>query len=197
MVDTAHEMKFSAVILAGGLSRRMGRDKALLEIEGQPLAERQVALAKTMGAEEIFISARPQAGGAFKVPMLSDLKPGLGPLSGIERALAEATHSLVLVLAVDLPYLSADLLQNLRKQCSPDVGAVPLNGRQIEPLAAFYPKAAHALAASRLESGEFRVRDFAEACSQRGLVRLLPFPAGRRDFVNWNCPEDLNPPALT
>ena len=87
-------MIFSAVILAGGKSLRMGRDKAWLEIEGQTLLARQIALARETGAAEIFISGRADADySAFGCPVLQDGFPDAVPLAGIERALDASSCS--------------------------------------------------------------------------------------------------------
>src|SRR5688572_9023694 len=104
-------MTFNAVILAGGQSRRMGRDKAWLEVEGQPLIRRQIKLAREIGATEVFISGRPDCDySTLGCPGLTDQFSNAGPLAGIERALDTATAPLLLVLAVDLPRLTPDVL---------------------------------------------------------------------------------------
>ncbi len=179
--------RFSAVILAGGASRRMGRDKSWLEVDGQSLLSRQIACTKEVGAEEVFISGR--AGGdytEFKCRVLLDLKAGCGPLSGIERGLQAARTDLVLVLAVDLPFLDAEVIRVILGKCSRTVGLVPIVGRRMQPLVAVYPKACHEIARSMLQQGRFAVRDFARRCSGRGLVRIQRFGGPARAFTNWN-----------
>jgi molybdopterin-guanine dinucleotide biosynthesis protein A len=107
-------MNFSAVILAGGRSRRMGRDKAWLEVDGQPLLARALAVLREAGPREVFISSRADRGdAALGCPVLLDREPDLGPLGGIERALQAAASPLVLVLAVDLPYMTGGFLRKL------------------------------------------------------------------------------------
>src|SRR5690349_130325 len=84
-------MNFSAVILAGGKSSRMGRDKAWLEINGQILLTRQIELVQAGGATEVFISGRAGMDySAFGCRVLQDRFPNAGPLAGIERALDAA-----------------------------------------------------------------------------------------------------------
>src|SRR5262245_36649817 len=142
----SQRMNFSAVILAGGRSRRMGRDKAWLEVEGQPLLVRQVRIVRALNPAEIFISGRAGENySALNCPVLLDREPGFGPLGGIERALQTAGSPLVLVLAVDLPYMTTDFLRKLCGECEGDIGAVPQLNGQFEPLAAIYPKRCHAL----------------------------------------------------
>src|ERR1041384_571654 len=94
------EMNFSAVILAGGASRRMGRDKAWVEVAGESLLSRAVATVRRAGASEVLISGRPGVNySTLEARVLFDGKPGQGPLGGIEQALAVANFPLVLVLA--------------------------------------------------------------------------------------------------
>ena len=160
-------MNFSAVILAGGKSSRMGRDKAFLEISGQTLLARQIQTARAAGAMEIFISGRADADySAFGCGVLKDNYPDGGPLAGIEAALAAATHPLLLVLAVDLPEMNAEFLRQLSTNCKPNTGVVPRIGDELEPLAAFYPKAAQSLAATFLGKYSNAVKYFAGCCAR-------------------------------
>lgn len=185
---------FSAVLLAGGRSRRMGRDKARISYGGRPLIVRQLQLLQELDPEEVFISARTEADYAdLGTQVLADGFVGQGPVAGVERALCLARGSLVLVLAVDLARMTADLLRQVVRACGPSIGAVPRIGGELEPLAACYPKAAHAIAAERLDAGQNSARDFALACLQCGLIRTLELsPEARVWFANWNRPTDVD-----
>ena len=186
-------MSFSAVILAGGKSSRMGRDKAWLEVGGQSLLARQIGLMREIGAAEIFISGRTDVDySAFGCRVLQDKIFDAGPLAGIERALDAAEFPLLLVLAVDLPEMTAKFLCALAANCSGTSGAIPRANGNIEPLAAFYPKAAHSLAESLLRAGDNAVANFAERCIQSSLGRFIELDADEtRQFANWNSPADL------
>lgn len=191
-------MNFSAVILAGGKSSRMGSDKAWLNIGGQTLLARQIALARELGALEIFIAGRTNGDySACGCRVLLDKFSNAGPLAGIERALDAANAPLLLVLAVDLPEMGMDLLRRLAAGCSETCGAacgiIPKLANHIEPLAAFYPKAAHAPALASLERGDYAVKNFAGLCVQSGLARLVELDAqAARHFTNWNTPTDFS-----
>lgn len=146
-------MKFSAVILAGGKSSRMGRDKAFLEVDGRPILARQIQLVRDVGADEVFISGRGNTNYApFNCPVLRDRFTDTGPLAGIEAALNATSSPLLLVLAVDMPHMSADLLRQLGTHCTETVGAIPRVNGAVEPLAAFYPKASLSLATQLLDA---------------------------------------------
>lgn len=192
-------MKFSAVILAGGKSSRMGRDKAFLEFDGQSLLARQISLARETGAAEIFISGRTGADySAFNCRVFVDEFPDLGPLAGIASALSIVAEPLLLVLAVDMVNMNTNFLKKLLAHCHNGSGAVPLHQELIEPLAAFYPRAAAGLAQKLLAgSNPTRspgARHFAQACEHAGLVRFIPILTDEAGlFKNWNSPADLPP----
>lgn len=186
-------MNFSAVILAGGKSSRMGCDKAWLEVGGQSLLARQIGIARECGASEVFISGRANvdySGSGHRV--LQDNFSDAGPLAGIERALDAAQSPLLLVLAVDLPEMTTQFLQRLSAGCSETCGAVPKLAGHVEPLAAFYPKATQSLAVASLERKSFAVKDFAGQCVQSGLARFVDLPSSEiKYFANWNLPAGL------
>jgi molybdopterin-guanine dinucleotide biosynthesis protein A len=186
-------INLSAVILAGGQSSRMGRDKAWVEFDGQPLIHRALDAVRSSGITEIFVSGR--AGTDYSIlrcPVLLDLESGLGPLSGIERALDTTEASLMLVLAVDLPRMTAGFLQGLVGHCEPLTGVIPKLKERLEPLAAVYPKRCRFIARDCLLKRRLAARDFAEACLRERAVRTFVVPrADRSCFDNWNSPSDI------
>ena len=189
-------MNLSAVILAGGESRRMGKDKAWLEVGGQPLITRSLSVLRASGIQEVFISGRAGTDySALRCPVLFDLEPGCGPLGGIERALAAATAPLVLVLAVDLPRITPAFLRKLAAHCDPLTGAVPKLKEELEPLAAIYPKRCGFIARDCLLKFRRAARDFADACLREHAVRTVAVSgADARCFDNWNSPADVTLP---
>jgi molybdopterin-guanine dinucleotide biosynthesis protein A len=186
-------MNFSAVILAGGKSLRMSRDKVFLKIGGQTLLARQIQLAREIGAAEVFISGRAEADySGFGCRVLQDHFSDAGPLAGIEGALDAAQSPLLLVLAVDLPKMSKEFLRRLAAVCLDDFGAIPRGNGNIEPLTAFYPKAAQSLAETLLRAGENAVAGFAKQCVQSSFAQFVDLSASETIFfANWNSPADL------
>ena len=190
-------MSFSAVILAGGKSSRMGRDKAFLPVGDTILLDRQIELAREAGAAEVLISGREAVDYTrFNCQILLDEKPDLGPLSGIARGLKAARHPLLLVLAVDMPHMTAEYLKRLLSQCGDGVGAIPASGPMIEPLAAFYPKSSlrliEELRGASSGSNSPGGRDFARQCVKDGLARLVPVSANEVGlFKSLNVPADM------
>jgi molybdopterin-guanine dinucleotide biosynthesis protein A len=187
-------MDFSAVILAGGQSSRMGRDKALLPCEGTTLLARQVRILRELGPAEILVSGRADADhGALRLTVLLDRFPDLGPLAGVERALEESRSALVLVLAVDLPRMTAGFLRGLAARCRPGAGVVPRTALGLEPLAAYYPRAMRPIATTLLREGRPAMSGFVRRGCKAGLLDEWPCPPEEAGcFVNWNGPEDLD-----
>jgi len=191
-------MSFSAVILAGGRSSRMGRDKAFLEFRGELLLALQIALVRDIGASEVFISGRPEVDySAFHGPVLLDESSNLGPIAGITAALKMIHCPLLLVLAVDMPYITAVFLKQILSECHDGMGAVPISGEFIEPLAAFYPKSAsslaHQLMVEASPSATPGPRDFAKRCVESGLARFFTLQPHQIDFFkSLNSPADLS-----
>jgi molybdenum cofactor guanylyltransferase len=96
-------------VLAGGRSSRMGRDKALLELAGEPLVQHAVRKLSRLTNEVYILSDRREL--ARFAPLIPDLHPGCGPVGGIEAALTHTRHEWVLVLPVDMPFLPTGLLE--------------------------------------------------------------------------------------
>jgi molybdopterin-guanine dinucleotide biosynthesis protein A len=189
----AERMNHSAVILAGGRSSRMGRDKASIKIGEKTLLERQIEIARETGAAEVLISGRPGVDYSdFDNQIVHDNFPDGGPLAGIEQALARAHSPRVLVLAVDLPEITASFLRTLVNSSQEKNGAIPRVNGNIEPLAAFYPKGAHPLAAELLRLKENSVINFATRCVQNNIATFCDLPASEaKYFTNWNSPSDF------
>ena len=191
------KMDFSALLLAGGQSRRMGRDKALLPLpDGQPLWRRQFAVLEALEPREIFLSGPPREGFPAALRLLDDEAPGLGPLAGLVAALRVMRSPSLVVLAVDLPAMQADYLARLCALSRPGCGVAPRRGEFHEPLAAVYPRDCLALAEERLHGADRSLQAFVRLARQAGLVQSVEVAETELPmFVNWNSPADCCEPA--
>jgi molybdopterin-guanine dinucleotide biosynthesis protein A len=181
-------MRCSAVLLAGGKSTRMGRDKALLEIDGEPLWRRQLATLRRLAPEQLMVSGPSRGEGET----VADQIPNAGPLAGISAALLKCTAPLLVVLAVDLPAMTTDFLQTLVTACREGIGVVPQRAEFFEPLAAIYPKACAALAEDALARSKFALQDFVrELVAQKMITAREICGAEESLFANLNTPLDL------
>lgn len=102
-------------VLAGGQSRRMGTDKALLEFRGQPLIARAIGILEGAGLQVVIAGARAEARSRLESfgQVMPDSETGLGPLGGICTALASAAASYAVFLPVDIPFLPSSLVRYL------------------------------------------------------------------------------------
>jgi molybdopterin-guanine dinucleotide biosynthesis protein A len=148
----------SAIVLAGGLNSRMGRDKALLEIDGVTLIERIVAQLKSV-FNEIIISARNRDDYAFLgLRVVPDRVSGQGPLMAIASSLTASSNDFNFVVSCDIPSLPIDLVALLLREARNGDGAVAVTSDgKYEPLFAVYRKSMGLAAEEALRRGDRRV----------------------------------------
>ncbi|HMC96925.1 MAG TPA: molybdenum cofactor guanylyltransferase [Flavobacteriales bacterium] len=186
------DRQWTGVVLAGGESSRMGRDKALMEIDGRTMLERGIELLRPH-VREVLVIGDPAKYNTTHGVVIPDEKPGLGPLGGLVTALKRARYVRLLVIACDLPQLNDRLMVRLKAPL--DDGhdaAVPKHEGLIEPLAAAYHR--HAIDAFEecLEQGILKMSD-ALARVRTTWLDIRPGEDGwpRDIFRNVNSPSDL------
>lgn len=195
--------QIAGFILAGGASSRMGRDKGLLDFGGVPLILHTARLLESLVAE-VTVVGSPQRYAALGLRTIADEgdrqtqdgpdKPGSGPLAGIAAALGATQLPWNLILACDLPYLSAEWLDWLLSRALRSRGAaiVPRTERGIEPLAAVYGRECHAPIVAALARG---VRKVSDAVAELRVEFVYPEEWHRIDpsgliLRNMNKPGD-------
>lgn len=173
----------SAAVLAGGFSSRMGRDKALLEINGQTLLEIQVSRLKRLGISDILLS-----GTGSRIPgarNVGDVYPHRGPLSGIHACMLEAAFPALLVVSVDVPLIPDEALRQLIDEHEGGI-TVLQHGERTEPLMAVYDCCLAGEAERILKSEKTAVFRLMEASSPR----LCPYQGDERLLAGCNTPEE-------
>ena len=180
-------------ILAGGESSRMGRAKALLEIDGESLLVRTARLVESVVGTATVIG-RTSEYPALGLRLIDDDWPGAGPLGAIATALRASDAPWNLILACDLPYLSRDWLEFLvRRALASGADAIlPMNALGAEPLCAMYHKRGETSVRAAVESG---VRKVTDGLKQLCVERIEPaewkaFDSQGLLFKNMNSPED-------
>jgi len=178
----------------------MGRDKALIDVDGQPLWRLQLEKLRSVCCDVVVCGSASQ-GVAFEshnARFEADAAADLGPLSGIARALESARTSHVLVLAVDMPKMSQRYLLELWDAADVACGVVPETAAGFEGLCAVYPVALHPLVLELL-SGEARsLQTLIRRSLEKGLLRAVPVAGSELAlFENWNTPADVAPFADT
>jgi molybdopterin-guanine dinucleotide biosynthesis protein A len=188
-------LPFSAALLAGGRSRRMGRDKRLLVVDWErepvPLWKRQLNVLRRLAPVELLISGPGDLEYPPDAKVVPDKIQDAGPLAGIASCLEAAQSKLLLILAVDLPNITPDYLMSLVEGAIPGRGVVPAIGEQLEPVAAVYPVEAVTTAFASLQRGERSVQAFAHRLERSGLMNIRKVTAAEEAlFQNWNSPLD-------
>ncbi len=186
-------VSFSAVLLAGGTSSRMGCDKAFIEIHGVPLWQRQLRILRQLGPHEVFIAGPAHADWIDACDaIVPDARDGAGPLAAVVASLRRCATPLLLTLAVDLPRMTTDYLRELLAGCADGIGLIPRLADRFEPLAAVYPVSALPFAESSLQSPNYSLQQFAARCVSEGLARVKQIELSEEAlFLNMNTPEDL------
>ncbi len=183
----------AAFMLAGGKSTRMGTDKAFVEFEGRTLLARALDLARSVTTDVRIVGERGKF-AAF-APVIEDLYPGCGPLAGIHAALRASSCDLNLILAVDMLFLTTDLLLYLvtRARNSSATVTIPRSGRGLQPLCAIYRRAFAGAAENALNEHRYKI-DALFAGESTQVIREDELKAkgfSAEMFCNVNTPDEL------
>jgi molybdopterin-guanine dinucleotide biosynthesis protein A len=182
-----------AAILAGGKSSRMGREKALIEVEGQPLVARVAAVLAPIFPQICVVTAQSGVARAAGYPAITDTHTDHGPLGGIHAALTYFGAP-TFIVACDMPFLNSRLIEYMTSSFEGSA-LVPEGVSGPEPLHAIY---SHAL----VELFETQLRSDMKTPSLRRILsmvqpRFIPletvqiYDMALRCFANWNSPDDI------
>lgn len=186
----------SGAILAGGRARRFGgTDKSALLVNGRRIVEHHLDLLRQLATHVFVVGHSPERFAALEVDVVSDLVEDAGPLGGLWTALSSAPTSHVLVVACDLPLVTAPLLRGLvaaLEQRPEADAAVPRDHRRRHPLCACYRTRCAPLLAARVRAGRLKVLD---ALTDLTVIDVGPdwlreLDPGGRALTNVNTPED-------
>ena len=186
-------MNISAVLLAGGESVRMGKDKATVLFRGKPLWEVQLGLLRKLEPAEILISARTDPSWRRgDIQFVADVPPSRGPLSGLAAALARMRTTHLLALAIDMPFITENFLRYVCEQIEARVGVVPKIDNRAEPLAAIYPREALIDFRNALAGSDFSLQTLTRSLVDTGKLRELAVNEEQKKlFLNVNEVSDL------
>ena len=182
-------------ILAGGQARRFeGRDKGALIVGGLTIRERQLGVLRAVASRLLLVGAPSDAPLPPGVERVADRTPGCGPLGGLNAALDAAAGDAVVLVAGDMPFLTAGLLRYLLDSLPGVDAVVPRTERGYHPLCAVYGPACQAAVRHRLETGALRVRDLFEDVRVRVVEGsdLARFGEPSHLLANVNTRADLD-----
>jgi molybdenum cofactor guanylyltransferase len=154
------EDQATGIIMAGGKSTRMGKNKALLKIGGQTVIERIANELRKAVSELLIVTNTPEDYQFLGLPMIEDQWKGMGPLAGIHAGLEASKTEKNLVVACDMPFVSSEIGGYLLRFLDHYQGAVPRISGQLHPLFAAYRKDALSEISKALEKQELKIRLF-------------------------------------
>ena len=184
---------WTAAILAGGHARRLGGiDKSALVVGAGSILDRQLSLLRGLTPHVLIVAGEAGRILAADADVVVDRIPGAGALGGLYTALIDAPTEQVLVIACDMPFLTAPFLARLAERGESVDAALPCDERGRHPLCASYDRRIAGHLKARIDRGELRVGDALAGLDVRelGPDELAPFDPHGRLLFNINTPAD-------
>ena len=184
----------SAAVLVGGQSRRMGRDKAFVEIQGRSMLAWVIERLRPLFEEMMIVGSDRPTYAVYGLPVYPDLRPGMGSLGGIHTALSRSANPQVFCTAWDMPFISTEVVAALLQRAGGGHDAViPMVAGELEPLCAVYARKALPAIEKNLDASVRRIKT-ALSSLEVAIVdaeELRPYDPELLTFFNINTPEDL------
>lgn len=193
------DLTITSIILAGGRSSRLGREKLAEVIAGKSLIERAISRLSALSQEILIVISQKQARSSLpsytypEARTVVDLYPETGSLIGIYTGLVHSSNSLNLVVACDMPFLNLELLRYMVKIAPGFDVVIPKIGDKMEPLHAVYSKNCIKPMEDLIKQGNLKIRGFFDSVKVRyvGEEELDRFDPERLSFFNINTEADL------
>ena len=163
----------TGVILAGGKSRRMGRDKAFLPFGQGVLIDRVIEVLRQVADDVILITNAPELYRHFDLPMFADVVPETGSLGGIYTGLVTAKTPYSLCLACDMPFVDPAFLRFLCDTAAQADVVIPQNAEDFQPLCAVYSQACREPIRQNIEAGRLKITGFFDQVRVRVITGEL------------------------
>ena len=178
-------IKKTGVILAGGKSSRMGKNKALLKLEGKTFIE--IAIDAFKGFDEIIIiSNQKEPYLKYKIKIYEDIIKDIGPLGGIYTALYYAKHDIV-VIACDTPFINCDIVTKVASNMT-DKSVISLTNGFVQPLCSGYKKDTIKVVKELIDRKDYSLRGLIDIVDKEYLL----MDKCDNSFLNINTPKDYD-----
>lgn len=206
----------SGIVVAGGASKRMGRDKAWVELGGKFMIVRVIEALHKVCDDIVIVANERERFETLGERVVADEIPNSGSLGGLYSGLHAARHHLAVAVACDMPFLNAQLLKflislssgydivipSLRNERKPQrrgTGHVTAKQRDLHPLHAVYRKSCTEPMRQAIARGDLRMISFHDAVRVRVVEQpeMDPFDLQHLSFWNVNTPEELSKAELT
>ena len=188
----------SGVVLAGGMSRRLGRNKALEPVGGEALIRQVIGRLSKLADETIAVVADAEQAKALPLPDFArvalDLYPGKSSLGGIFSGLSASMTTWAIVVACDMPFLNLELLRYLLDLRSGRDAVVPVLDGRPEPTHAVYSRVCLPHIEKRLQADDLKIARFFDEVKVRYVPEddIARFDPDFRSFFNVNTQDDLD-----
>jgi len=183
----------TGIVLAGGLSRRMGTDKSMISLNGRPMIEHAIEAIKPL-CGQVVISSNQCTYDFTGCEVWEDELPERAPIIGIYSCLKRSQTEVNILLSCDMPLMSTQMLQYLLEKSANSDITVPVHGDHfIEPLCGIYKKSSLCILKEYIDKGNYRLNECIRSASAQ-LVKVdekLPFYSVDL-FSNINTPEDYH-----
>jgi molybdopterin-guanine dinucleotide biosynthesis protein A len=185
--------EITGIILSGGKSIRMGKDKAFIEVEGVPIIKRIYDLFKELFQEVIIVTNQKEFYADFDSKTYSDLIPDKGALGGLYTGIFFSSFYYSFCVACDMPFIRKPLVEYLIESLNDEDVIVPRTMDGLQPLHAIYSKNCLNPIRKMIEEGKSRIFDFynlvkVKIVDEKDFLSLDPL---RESFININTPEEL------
>lgn len=186
-------LPFSIAILAGGHSRRMGRNKALISVGGKSILARVIDSLSHLSDDLYLVTNTPETYQTFNLPMVSDIIPNMAALGGIFTAISYAKHAWVFVVACDMPMLNSRVINGMATYRQGVDIVTPCWDKHPDALHSFYAKSCLPAIENQLGTKQLKAIGYFNEMKVRYLsTSELQQYAGNSNFLmNINTPEDL------
>lgn len=183
----------SCIILAGGVSRRMGQDKAFIRIEGVRLLDYVYGKCQELFKEVIIVTNQPQQFTDYQTPVVVDEIPRTGSLIGLYTGLKRASNDYSFCVACDMPFLKPELIAYLIDKRHHNDVVIPKTKAGFEPLHALYSKRCTETMKQHIESDDLKISNvLAECrvyyCREEEIRKIDP---ALTSFINANTKKEL------
>lgn len=181
----------TGLILAGGKSKRMGEDKALLKINTKTFVQEILEVFGSIFPEIIIISDNPHIYEGASIKVVPDIIWDKGPLGGLYTGLQLAKYHHCVIAACDMPFINKEVTRYMAELQGYQALVPYIKGRY-QPLFAAYSKDCLPAIKARIQGGNLRMIDFIKGIDARILYEqeLLPFDPDLRSFININTPQE-------
>jgi len=182
----------NGIVLAGGESRRMGRDKAFLNVAGLPMIEHVIRALRSVVPHIIVVTNTPEAYARYGVEVTGDVKDRRGSLVGLYSGLLRSSQDCNIVVACDMPFLNPGLLSYMAGLAEGHDAVVPKLGELVEPLHAVYSRSLLRVIEESISRDQWRIRSVLSGQRIRYVTKeeIDRFDPLRRSFINLNTRKE-------